>query len=170
MNLSAFVVVFLLPVLASGQQQQRRVSTSLKRKKTIQCGCIKLSSFFSVSSTQSGRQWVGELETARDCTFSVAGNPATPSSNAAAADRVALCNFTLSGPAIDGVYPFRKGLASLAAWLGGPTVDATNSTDGKYFNPHHFRPPDSSLIRTMMLQADTFSLKPRLCPSSSCPE
>lgn len=72
------------------------------------------------------------METARDCTFPITErNNATPSSSA---DKVALCNFTLSGP-VDGVYPFRKGLASLATWLGGPTTDASNSTDGFLKHP-----------------------------------
>lgn len=74
---------------------------------------------------QRGRQWIGQLEIQSDCTFPVGQNKTI-----SPVDQVSLCNFTTSGP-VDGVYSWRKGLASMANWLGGPKTDASNSTDGK---------------------------------------
>ena len=43
---------------------------------------------------------------------------------------VSSCNFTLSSP-LNGIYSWKKGIASESNWLGGPPRDASNSTDGK---------------------------------------
>jgi len=44
---------------------------------------------------------------------------------------VSTCHFTLNSPA-NGVYPWQKGIASHSNWLGGPSTDATNSSEGGY--------------------------------------
>ena len=51
---------------------------------------------------------------------------------------MSLCNFQLTSPKVDGVYSWQKGLASLSTWLGGPSKDASNSSDGIFIlNLHH---------------------------------
>ncbi|XP_045031391.1 uncharacterized protein LOC116925410 [Daphnia magna] len=88
----------------------------------------------SVSSSaknRRGRQWVGELEDQSGCSFPVSVGQNGTMSNSPV-ERVSLCNFTMSGPLVDSVYPWRKGLASLSNWLGGPATDASNSSDGGY--------------------------------------
>ena len=79
---------------------------------------------------QRGRQWIGELAAPVDCSFPVDVRRNATASNNSPVERVSLCNFTTSGPLVDGVLPWRKGLASLGNWLGGPETDASNSTDG----------------------------------------
>ncbi|XP_057373369.1 uncharacterized protein LOC130694310 [Daphnia carinata] len=85
----------------------------------------------SSAKYRRGRQWVGELEDQSGCSFPVSVGQNGTMSNSPV-ERVSLCNFTISGPLVDSVYPWRKGLASLSNWLGGPATDASNSSDGGY--------------------------------------
>ena len=89
------------------------------------------SSCVILPSPQIGRQWIGELTAPVECTFPVNGGRNVTSLNNSPVERVSFCNFTTGG---DGVLSWRKGLASLSNWLGGPETDASNSTDGKILN------------------------------------
>ena len=80
---------------------------------------------------------MGEMASRSDCSFPVSTSTTdrrTKANNATGsslADSVSLCHFQLSSPKLDGVYSWQKGLASLSNWLGGPSTDASNSSDGK---------------------------------------
>ena len=84
---------------------------------------------------------MGEMASRSDCSFPVStttdrhslkeGNNATGHQHSSSpANSVSLCHFHLASPKLDGVYSWQKGLASLSTWLGGPSTDASNSSDG----------------------------------------
>ncbi|KAI9556583.1 hypothetical protein GHT06_016373 [Daphnia sinensis] len=119
-------------------QKKNRLKT--KQRKIMANLLIFLTALLAISSSGSvpssaknrrGRQWVGELEDQSGCSFPVSTGQNGTMSNSPV-ERVSLCNFTISGPLVDSVYPWRKGLASLSNWLGGPPTDASNSSDGGY--------------------------------------
>ena len=99
---------------------------------------VQLFISFLMNETQTGRQWTGNLAIPADCSFPVADQRSSEARYRSPLDRVSLCNFTSSTPQSDGVYAWQKGLASQASWLGGPKVDASNSTEGSLFTRRLF--------------------------------